>query len=95
MSALAIRQQLIATIDELPTESLAELVIFLEYLRFKTKRVTPKRKKTQPALDSSFLLAIAGIGASAETDLAERDEEILTAEIDPLRGWGLPRESLS
>jgi predicted transcriptional regulator len=35
----------------------------------------------------SFLLSIAGQGHSGETDISERDEEILAAEIDPIRGW--------
>lgn len=41
----------------------------------------------QAVSDAGFLLAIAGIGAG-EADLAERDEEILAREIDPVRGWG-------
>jgi len=94
MSVLVIRQQLLETVDDLPTEVLPELAIFLDYLRFKTGYTTPKWGVIQPASGSSFLLAIAGIGASEETDIAERDEEILTTEIDPIRGWSLPRESL-
>ena len=94
MNAFATRQQLIATIEELPAESLSELVIFLEYLRFKTNRVPAKRKKTRIVQGSSFLLAIAGLGAADETNVSERDEEILAVEIDPIRGWALPRESL-
>jgi hypothetical protein len=91
MNALATRQQLIATIEELPAESLSELVIFLEYLRFKTNRVPLKRKKTKTLPNSSFLLAITGLGAAAETNIAERDEEILAAEIDPIRDFGAVR----
>lgn len=34
-----------------------------------------------------FLLSIAGQGHSGESDVSERDEEILAAEIDPVRGW--------
>lgn len=94
MSVLVIRQQLIETVDNLPTEVLPELAIFLDYLRFKTGYTPPALGVMPPAAGSSFLLAIAGIGASEETDIAERDEEILAAEIDPIRGWGLPRESL-
>jgi hypothetical protein len=37
----------------------------------------------------SFLLAIAGLGSSTEGDISERDEEILSREIEPLRGWSL------
>jgi len=36
------------------------------------------------------LLALVGLGESnEETDVSERDEEILAAEIDPIRGWSL------
>ncbi len=35
----------------------------------------------------SFLLSIAGQGESDEDDVSERDEEILAAEVDPVRGW--------
>lgn len=43
---------------------------------------------------SPFLLAIAGLGSSGQEDIAEHDEEILAAEIDPRRGWGLERDAL-
>ncbi len=39
----------------------------------------------------SFLLSIAGQGASNESDVSERDEEILAAEVDPIRGWRVER----
>jgi hypothetical protein len=39
----------------------------------------------------SFLLSIAGQGASSEDDVSERDEEILAAEVDPIRGWHVER----
>jgi hypothetical protein len=35
----------------------------------------------------AFLLSIAGQGHSSESDVSERDEEILATEIDPIRGW--------
>ncbi len=35
----------------------------------------------------SFLLSIAGQAESDEDDVSERDEEILAAEVDPVRGW--------
>jgi hypothetical protein len=87
------RRQLHLAIDDLPAEALPELTSFLDYLRFKTS-LSPlvTEQSEQPAVGSAFLLSIAGIGASTETDLSERDEEILTNEIDPLRGWGLPRQ---
>jgi hypothetical protein len=50
-------------------------------------------ERTQTADTSSFLLAIAGLGSSDQGDVAERDEEILAAEIDPVRGWGLQEDT--
>lgn len=79
------RQQLVATINKLPAEALPELANFLAYLQFKT---ASKLRAEPPGTGSSFLLAIAGIGAGEET-LSERDEEILAREIDPIRGWTL------
>ena len=36
------------------------------------------------------LLALVGLGESdGETDVSERAEEILAAEMDPIRGWSL------
>jgi hypothetical protein len=35
----------------------------------------------------SFLMSIAGQGRSGESDVSERDEEILADEVDPIRGW--------
>jgi hypothetical protein len=35
----------------------------------------------------SFLLAISDLGTSGQEDVAERDEDILAAEIDLLTGW--------
>lgn len=54
--------------------------------------IQAKQKVTEEACEQAvsgagFLLAIAGIGVG-EADLAERDEEILAQEIDPVRGWG-------
>ncbi|MEH1859033.1 MAG: hypothetical protein V7L21_13740 [Nostoc sp.] len=34
-------------------------------------------------------MSIAGLGASAETDVSVQDEDILKNEIDSVRGWGL------
>jgi hypothetical protein len=88
------RQQLMELIEELPVESLPELANFLEYLRFKAHDSRSMTSySTQSFSGSTFLLAIAGLGASDEVDLAERDEEILANEIDSVRGWGLVREA--
>ena len=46
-------------------------------------------ERAQATGASPFLLAIAGLGSSGQGDVAERDEEILAAEIDPIQGWGL------
>jgi hypothetical protein len=86
------RQEVWRTIDELPAEVMPELSSFLAYLRFKTGLAPlpdPTAESTEP---STFLLSLVGIGACDETDLSERDEEILATEIDPRRGWTLPRK---
>lgn len=51
-------------------------------------------ERLETAESSPFLLAIAGLGSSGQGDVAEHDEEILAAEIDPRRGWGLERDAL-
>jgi len=92
---IPIRQQLTKAIDELPSEVLPELVIFIEYLRFKSNRSVPASETTVPVSSgSTFLLSIAGLGTSDEDDVSERDEEILADEIDPIRGWSLRRDNL-
>jgi hypothetical protein len=49
-------------------------------------------EKTEAVEGRSFLLAIAGLGSSEGGDISERDEEILSREIDPL-GWSLRDQS--
>lgn len=49
-------------------------------------------ERAQATDASPFLLTIAGLGSSAQGDVAERDEEILAAEIDLVQGWGLKRD---
>jgi hypothetical protein len=64
------RQQVIEMVNTLPDEVLAELVSFIDYLRYKT---------SQPPIEqqgSTFLLSIAGLGHSGERDISERDEKI-------------------
>lgn len=46
-------------------------------------------KEAQVSRSSSFLLSIADLGCSGQGDIAERDEEILSSEIDSVRGWTL------
>jgi hypothetical protein len=84
MDALATnRKQIIESIQALPEESLAELIIFVDYLRYKST------EKQLPKTSENFLLTIAGLGTSAEKDISERDEEILANEVDLVRGWSL------
>ncbi|MBN3938721.1 DUF2281 domain-containing protein [Nostoc sp. NMS9] len=78
------RQTLIEAINALPDEKLIELANFVEYLQYKSIR-----QKEVNNHGSSFLMSIAGLGASAETDVSEQDEDILKNEIDFVRGWGL------
>ncbi|NJL40765.1 MAG: DUF2281 domain-containing protein [Leptolyngbyaceae cyanobacterium SM1_4_3] len=78
------RQELIETVSALPDEALLELASFLDYLRYKS--VQPKNSDRKA---SSFLLAIAGLGNSGQTDISERDEEILRSEVDSVYGWNL------
>ncbi|MGB3208574.1 MAG: hypothetical protein WBB28_26605 [Crinalium sp.] len=85
------RQNLIDAVQELPVELLPELTSFIEYLNFKAKGNSLLNQPDTQSNSSSFLLAIAGLG-EAEADLSERDEEILSQEIDPIRGWTLQRD---
>lgn len=75
------RQQIIELIDNLPEDSFPELVTFIGYLRYKTVET----KADLP--HNSFLMSIAGLGASNEKDISERDEEILANEVNSIRGW--------
>jgi hypothetical protein len=77
------RKQIIESIQTLPEESLAELINFVDYLRYKST------EKQSQKTSGNFLLAVAGLGTSVEKDVSERDEEILANEIDPIRGWSL------
>ena len=59
------------------------VINFIGYLRYKsveTKTETPH---------NSFLLSIVGLGASTEKDVSEKDEEVLTNEVNPICGWSL------
>ncbi len=53
------------------------------------------KEKLQGSRPASFLLAVAGMGRSGQTDVADRAEEILKTEIDPKRGWSLKKDESS
>ncbi len=71
------RQNLIEAVNTLPDEVLIELTSFVEYLRYKT--VQPQN--AEPPVQN-FLLTVAGLGNSGQTDISDSDEEILRNEID-------------
>lgn len=78
------RQKLIEAVNALPDHTLLELASFVDYLRYKS---TQQPESNHPK--SSFLMSIAGLGTSNETNISERDEEILKNEINPVYGWSL------
>lgn len=88
------RQQLIEEISKLPSDILPELADFLSYLRHKSFSLASEHTQVDESARSGakFLLSIAGLGESQENDISERDEEILSSEIDPIRGWRLKHE---
>lgn len=89
-----IRKKLIKAVNDLPIEALPELANFLEYLRYKVSpAVSVEETQAQATSGSAFLISIAGLGASEEDDISERDEEILANEIDSIRGWGLKQDN--
>lgn len=92
---LSIRQQLIETVEELPTDLLPEVAAFFEYLRFRASAVAvdTTTNEQQAESGSAFLRAITGLGSSAEGDVSTRDEEILASELDPIRGWTVTGEN--
>jgi hypothetical protein len=77
------RQNLIEAVNALPEEALTELVSFVEYLRYKTSQLKNPKPPTQ-----NFLLTVAGLGNSGQSDISDSDEEILHNEVDPIYGWG-------
>ncbi|MGM3309212.1 DUF2281 domain-containing protein [Anabaena sp. WFMT] len=79
------REQIIESIKTLPEDSLAELINFVDYLRYKATE--QQSQKTS----ANFLLSVAALGNSLKKDVSERDEEILANEVDPIRGWSLHR----
>ena len=86
MDALIDRKKVVEAIEKLPPDALVELSHFIEYLQYKTAG-SPGPMEKKSSSGSGFLEAIAGLGASGEGDISERDEEILAVEIDPIYGW--------
>jgi Protein of unknown function (DUF2281) len=61
------RERIIESIQTLPDESLTELINFVDYLRYKATEKQPQETS------SNFLLSVAGLGASIEKNISERD----------------------
>jgi len=81
MSIHIIDQELVQQIEQIAAaEQRTPEQIIGDALRLYTSQ-------TQKVSGVSFLLSIAGQGRSGESDVSERDEEILAAEVNPLRGW--------
>ncbi len=76
------RQNLIKAVNDLPDEVLIELSSFVEYLHYKTLQSPIAEPPKQ-----NFLLTVAGLGQSGQSNISESDEEILRNEIDPIYGW--------
>ncbi len=72
-------EQLARQVQRTPEEVITEAVCMYEK-RLQVDAVTP------------FWSAIIGLGASGKTDIAARDEEILLAETNTIRGWSVPRD---
>lgn len=81
------RRAVIEAVDTLSIDALQELLLFIEYLKFKTSQ--PLLEAAQQPSNGSKLSAITAICEADADDIAERDEEILAAEIDPISGWSL------
>lgn len=92
MDSTAVTQQkLIKSIASLSADSLSELAHFIDYLHYKSGTV-PLEQEPLEGSQPNFLLSIAGLGSSGETDISEQDEEILAEEIDPIYGWTNDRD---
>jgi hypothetical protein len=72
-------EQLARQVQRTPEEVITEAVCMYEK-RLQVEGITP------------FWSAIIGLGASGETDIAARDEEILLTETNTVRGWSAPRD---
>lgn len=79
------RQKVIEAVNRLSDDALSELSVFVDHLSEKSTQNDGENN----AHGASFLRAIAGLGASGQTDISERDEEILSQEVDSISGWNL------
>jgi hypothetical protein len=93
------KEKVLEEVSRFPEDKLTELYDIIRHLRLgmevavaKDEENSPVKRKSTTS-GSAFLLSIAGIGTSRETDISEHAEEILAQEIDPIRGWGLDRDS--
>jgi hypothetical protein len=68
---------LIEAVNPLPDEAVSELASFVEYLRYKALQPQNSEPPKQ-----NFLLTIAGLGKSDQSNTSDSDEEILRNEID-------------
>ena len=82
------RQNLIEAVNALPDDVLIELASFLEYLQYK---IVQSQLPESP--QQNFLLSVAGLGNSGQSDISESDEEILRNETDPIYGWSSKPEN--
>ncbi len=77
-------QTIIQAVKELPAEALPELAEFINFLESKMNSLQTDGKKKK---SSDFLMSIAGLGASDEDDISEKNEDILSREINSVSGW--------
>lgn len=89
-----LRQEIISALETLPLDGLKLLAEFVAFLQDKFNRqptngteqhglsqLEPTTASIEKQSEDNFLLSIVGLGQSDETDLSERDEEILAQEI--------------
>lgn len=88
-----VEQQVVDLVRALPRERAIAVLEFAAFL-FAREESSAPHPQPLPAQEepSSFLLSVAALGRSGEGDIAERDEEILAAEVDPIRGWGSEKD---
>ncbi|HRJ42472.1 MAG: hypothetical protein KJZ86_09995 [Caldilineaceae bacterium] len=96
-----IEQQVIDVLRALPFERVTAVLDFAAFLLTRERNLSSillplSPQKTGERKDpTAFLLNIASLGASGKGDVAERDEAILAAEIDPICGWSARQDERS